>query len=144
MDKPVWYDQGAAYTKQREGFRSDVYTDTEGIPTVGYGFNLQAHPELPTHMSEQQASQTFDPLYGEAIKTAQTYAGQRWAELHPTQQMALVDMAYNLHKKLFQFKNMQQGIQSGDDAKVTQEMKNSNWYNQVKSRGKMDVGLWNK
>ena len=42
-----------------EGFRADVYVDTVGKRTVGYGHNLDAKPlpDLITPITEEQAEQ---------------------------------------------------------------------------------------
>lgn len=46
---------GLALLKQSEGFRSKVYLDVNGLPTIGYGHRM-LHPEsFPNGITEQQA-----------------------------------------------------------------------------------------
>jgi len=137
-----WYDQGMDWTKQHEGFRSNEYLDTEGIPTVGYGFNRQAHPEYPRSMNKKQADAYFAILYQESEKMAQDFAGKRWDDLTDSQKIVLTDMAYNLNKKLYGFEDMRKAVQAGDSAGTVREMIDSKWYNQVGNRGRDNVNLW--
>lgn len=137
-----YYEQGKAQTKQNEGFRSEPYNDTLGIPTIGYGFNMNAHPGMPNPMTQAQANPIFDNYYKNADATAMNFAGDKWGGLTDAQKTVLTDMAYNMHKKLYKFKNMQSNIQSGNDQGVRDEMMNSNWYNQVGDRGPRNVNMW--
>ena len=34
-----------AQLRDQEGFRASPYLDTQGVVTIGYGTNLEAHPE---------------------------------------------------------------------------------------------------
>lgn len=48
---------GLELLKQAEGFRSKVYLDINGIPTIGYGHRL-VHPEsFPEGVTEAQATE---------------------------------------------------------------------------------------
>lgn len=137
--------RGMSITKNFEGFRDTVYKDSMGIPTIGYGFNLQANPGLPRkRMSVEQADQYFVPYYKKAMGIAQDYAGPRYQSLSPMQQIILTDMAYNLNNKLYKFRNMRNALLSGDNNGVTREMQNSNWFKQVGRRSKWAVNNWGK
>jgi len=47
---------GLELLKRSEGFRSRVYLDVAGFPTIGYGHRL-LHPEsFPNGIAEQQAA----------------------------------------------------------------------------------------
>jgi len=56
-------------------------------------------------------------------------------------QIVLIDMAYNLGNRLFEFKKLQSAIQQKDYKRVGAEMKNSNWYRRVGLRGRNLVNL---
>jgi GH24 family phage-related lysozyme (muramidase) len=59
--------------------------------------------------------------------------------------MGLVDMAFNMGlTKLKGFVEMRKGLDANDYAKVAKEAKDSDWFKQVKSRGKRTVGLFKK
>lgn len=137
-----YYAQGQKQTKQNEGFRSDPYYDTKGIPTIGYGFNMKAHPEIPSHMTEAQADPYFQNYYKDADAMAMKFAGNRWSGLTDAQKVVLTDMAYNLHDKLFKFKRMREGLMAGNDQQVRDQMQDSDWYNQVGDRGPRNVNNW--
>ena len=141
-DPNTWIAKGKELTKNYEGFRSSPYKDTKGIKTIGYGFNMQANKGLPSQMDRPTADKYFDSYYTQAANTAQMFAGDRWGKLDDNQKAILADMAYNMHNKLFGFKNMQADLQSGDNAGVQKEMQNSNWFNQVGQRGVGDVSNW--
>lgn len=129
-------------TKKFEGFRAQPYTDTTGHQSIGYGFNMAAHPDLPKKMNEDVANRYFAPYYQQAVGTAQRFAGDHWDNLNDDQKSVLSDMAYNMHDKIFQFKKMQADIQQGNMQGAGQEMQNSNWFNQVGQRGPSDVSTW--
>jgi lysozyme len=141
-DRPAWYDQGAQMTQEYEGFRPTPYKDTQGIPTIGYGFNMQAYPNMPKQMTQAQAAQLFQVPYLQAINKAQSYAGPVWQYLPPNQQMILSDMAYNLGDRLYGFKDMRKALQDYDVEGVKREMRNSKWFQQTGRRAKAHVMNW--
>jgi len=56
--------------------------------------------------------------------------------------MAIVDMAFNLGlTKLNKFKKMKAGLMNNDYQTAADEMVDSNWYKQVKSRGPRMVAV---
>jgi lysozyme len=84
---------GLELLKRSEGFRSRVYLDVSGHPTIGYGHRL-LHPEsFPNGIDESQATEI---LYSDVRDAEQ--AVQRMVRVHLTQGQfdALVDFAFNL------------------------------------------------
>lgn len=137
-----YYNAGMARTKKNEGFRPTPYVDTKGKPTIGYGFNMQANPGLPHHMTPEQADPYFRQYYKDADALAMRFAGPRWGGLTDAQKAVLTDMSYNLNKKLLKFKDMRGAVQSGDDKAVKAEMKDSLWFKQVKGRAVENYNDW--
>lgn len=143
-------EKGMAMTKQFEGWRPFPYQDTRGYNTIGWGFNMDANPSLFSEevrtgkkpLDALEAEAVFQNFYKEAEGIAQQYAGDRWGYLTPNQQNILVDMGYNLNRKLFQFQQMQKALMRGDNEGVVREMKNSNWYKQVGNRSKSHIANW--
>ena len=138
-------------TKEFEGFRGQPYNDSRGIPTIGYGTNLNIHKNrIPVEVMEGQqslapnyADQLFNEMYDEAWERAKGFATPEIFEgLSPIRKSILADMSYNLGNKLFQFQNMQKAVQAGDAEAVKREMKNSKWYKQVGRRSKHHVRSW--
>ena len=124
------------------GFVPETYIDSTGNPTVGYGFNRNAYPYLPATMTKEQADQYFIPIYQDARKRAQKFSGSAWDYLSPNQQGIVIDMAYNLGDKLYDFKNMQKNLQNYNIEGTKKEMVNSKWYKQTGNRSKYNVENW--
>lgn len=128
-----------------EGFRPDVYKDTEGFPTVGYGFRTN-NPYVPQdvragkrQMTRQEADAILQTrLIPIAIQDAQSYVGSDvFSRLDPERQLALIDLAYNLGgPKLNSFKNMRAALLSGNYDQASAELLNSLYAKQVPNRAK--------
>ena len=84
---------GMELLKRSEGFRSRVYRDVAGFPTIGYGHRL-LHPEsFPNGIDEPQAAEILASDVGETEQ-----AVQRLVKVPLTQGQfdALVDFCFNL------------------------------------------------
>ena len=147
---PKYYDYGIPQTKQFEGFRDKVYTDTTGNPTIGYGFNLNdknMRSMVPAEvisgkrpLSQEEADKIFLVRYNQAAKDAFAYLGDDMMKLDPQRQAIIVDMAYNMGpNKLSEFKQLKKAIQVGDYPRAASEMMDSNWYKQTGNRSKHHV-----
>jgi len=86
-------DAGLALLKRSEGFRSKVYKDVCGFPTIGYGHRLLHPQSFPNGISEADAS---DILVSDVNAACQ--AVERLVEVPLTQGQfdALVDFTFNL------------------------------------------------
>ena len=85
--------EGLGLLKRSEGFRSRVYLDVVGIPTIGYGHRL-VHPErFPDGIPEAQATEMLASDVGDAEQ-----AVRRLVKVALTQGRfdALVDFCFNL------------------------------------------------
>lgn len=84
---------GLALLKQSEGFRSRVYLDAAGLPTIGYGHRL-LHPEsFPDGITEQQAAEILASDVREAEQAVRRLVRVPLAQ---GQFDALVDFCFNL------------------------------------------------
>ena len=124
---------------EREGFRDDVYIDTTGNPTVGYGHKLPASAaaqEGTSPYSQEQLGQWFDEDSASAVPAAVENVGRdTWVDLNDQQQAALASMAFQLGASgQAKFKNMIEAIQAGDNEAVQREAKDSKWYEQTPTR----------
>ena len=135
---------------KHEGKRLKVYKDSEGIPTIGVGFNLKrsdAKAKIEAFglnyddVVKGKVSLTeaqVDSLLAADIKTAisdckSTVDG--YSSLSDVRKRVLVDMVFNLGKTRFsKFKKMLAAIKAKDFEKTAEEMKDSKWCRQVKSR----------
>lgn len=153
MDK----DQFKDLLERNEGRRDEVYTDTEGHPTVGVGFNLDrddARSALESigldydkvrdgsqKLTDNQIDTLLDRDADTAIADAHS-AVSNFDELTDGRQIALADMAFNLGGDgLSGFTNTLAAIQSGDWEQAAQEMENSRWYEQTGNRAVADIEM---
>ena len=84
---------GLKLLKQSEGFRSRVYLDVNGLPTIGYGHRL-LHPEsFPNGIAEPQAAEI---LLSDVREAEQAVARLVRVPLAQGQFDALVDFVYNM------------------------------------------------
>jgi lysozyme len=124
-----------------EGYRTTVYADSRGIPTIGVGRNLR---DVGLSASEVQF------LLDNDIKKVQTalqpfawYAG-----LDSVRQGAIQNMAFNLGVEgLLHFPHFIAYLARQDWQSAANELQNSLWYSQVGDRAKrlqeqILTGIW--
>jgi len=140
--------------KQDEGFRKGVYDDTEGIKTIGYGFNLEragAQEALDkagikksiadlksgkVEMTEEEADRLMRGEYPHFRDVAKKFVGEgTWKQLSEDKRQVLTNMAYNMGgKSLNGFTKLRAAIQSKDWKEAGKQMASSKWAGQVKGR----------
>jgi lysozyme len=135
-------------TKEFEGFVPDIYKDTIGKRTIGYGFNIDEpfiSKLLPSDVSSgkrpitrQESDSVFNILYSKAKKDAIDYFGiDKFNKLPSEIQETIIDMSYNLGaNRLSGFKKFREALREGNTQKAAEELKNSKWYKQVGNRSK--------
>ena len=133
-----------------EGNKSRVYKDSKGIPHIGIGFNLKDANNRKflkeqgidinelfagRELTDRETKTLYNHSLTQAFKDAQSY-DPNFARRPEAVKMALVDMAFNLGlTKLNKFVEMKKGLMNNDYNVAADEMVDSNWYKQVKSRG---------
>ncbi len=85
--------EGLELIKRSEGFRSQVYRDVVGIPTIGYGHRVRPGESFPGGVEETQATAILASDVGEA---EQAVARLVKVALTQGQFDALVDFCFNL------------------------------------------------
>jgi GH24 family phage-related lysozyme (muramidase) len=149
----------ANFIRGHEDTRYEMYLDSEGIPTIAVGFNLQRRdaPECISSLgldydavlagrctlTDGHVSALFEPDLSTAIDDAASSVSTFYS-LPEDVQTALVDMAFNLGKTRFnKFALMIAALEKEppDFCTAASEMKNSKWYGQVGKRGENDVAL---
>ena len=104
-----------------------MYTDTEGIPTVGIGHNMQRP------LSDKAVDQIFADDLLDATVEAQKL--DCFAHLDPVRQDVLIDMVFNMGLPRVQgFKKMLAALAVSDWFSASQEMLTSRWASQVGNR----------
>ena len=120
---------------QHEGLRLQMYHDTVGVPTIGYGNNL-FEP-----ISERAA---LVILEDDIIKTYNELDDRMdwWRDLPEPAQMVVASMVFNMGWPRFsQFKKFIAALEDRMWDKAAYEMEDSLWFQQVKSRGAELRGL---
>jgi len=144
-------DKYGQLTKNFEGFRDKPYKDTEGVSTIGYGFNLEDESVSSLisedvklgkqPLSREKADEIFPILYERAENDAKKFLGEEeYINLDGVRQGILTDMAYNLGlPKLSKFVKMKEALKEGDFKEASREMVDSKWFTQVGDRAKSHV-----
>ena len=111
-----------------EGRRTFPYKDSEGILTIGVGWNLEANG-LPDNI--------IDMLLDRGIDDAEVVLDGfflEWRELSNVRQRVLMNMAFNLGNRISGFKKMLAAIKIGDFDEAAVQMLDSKWALQVGPR----------
>ena len=114
--------------KKHEGFRRRMYKDSVGVPTIGYGFNLE-QIELPKPVAELWLSFEIE-------KHQKELEQYHWYNRQPEPvKDALLDMHYNLgHSGFMEFKKMIKALKNDKREEAANEMLDSKWAHQVGRR----------
>lgn len=149
--------QSAAETLEQqlirhEGYRTKVYQDTKGIPTIGVGFNL-LRPDASNlvqrvgadytqvlhgkqALNDPQIMQLFRYDLSNTVSQARQIVKNYDAQPKEVQGI-IVNMVYNLGPRGFStFKRAIAAIEARDYATAAREMENSAWYRQVGKRSR--------
>ncbi len=118
--------------KRHEGFRAQVYRDTAGVETIGYGRNLRHRG-----ISEKEAAMLLDNDLAEIWQACRQRLA--WFEtLDVVRQCALVEMGFNLGLAgLLRFERMLAAMERGDFSAAADHALDSRWAAQVKGRGRI-------
>ena len=128
--------------KREEGFRDRVYQCSEGVDTIGYGFNVKylSKDELALNggfiepMSEEIATKILEAKVSKLIKSVdEVYS---WIDNLPeVVKIGIYDMIYQLGIKGFgSFVNTQKYLKLLDYNKAIENIKNSKWAKQTPRR----------
>jgi lysozyme len=135
---------GMELLKRSEGFRSRVYLDVQGHPTIGYGHRLQ-HPEtFPKGINEEQATGI---LRSDVQDAEQTVSRMVKAQLTQGQFDALVDFVFNLGSGRLAESTLLKDLNAGNyDAAAEQlllwDHAGAREVAALKTRREAEFGLW--
>ena len=118
----------------REGYNPEVYEDTRGFNTVGFGHRTD-EPLGSVPYTRQQNEANLGTDIETAERHAKAYAGAKWNDLNKQQRAALTSMALQLGGAgQREFENMQEALHAGDWAGVRREARDSLWADQTPAR----------
>lgn len=125
--------------KSHEGFSYEVFADTEGVPTVGWGhaFFGPTTPAIGTVFSLERCTQLFEEdmqiVERQFITLEENFFYTH--RLDYVRRGVIKNMLFNLgYNKFLGFKKMIAYLKVGDWAGTSREMLDSKWARQVKGR----------
>jgi lysozyme len=133
-----------AAVKEAEGFRGQMYTDSEGFWTIGFGRLID--PSKGGHITTDEA----EYLLANDLKRAELQCESLpvYHELSPVRQAVLIEMCFNLGLEgLKGFKRTLRAISEQDYDEAAVYMLESKWARQVGRRAvrlseQMKTGQW--
>ena len=121
--------------ERHEGYRSTPYLDSVGVQTIGIGHNL--HKPLSRNAIMQILRDDIVDATNDCV-----HAFPWFAELSEPRQRAMINLCFNLGlPKLLKFTKFLAAMELGNYATAADELMDSLWFKQVKSRGVEIVGL---
>lgn len=123
-----------AHTKECESCRLKIYNDSLGYPTIGWGHKLKDGENFPDGITQSKADNIFLADLCSAYLDAQKLV-PNIDEFSEPRQAVVIDMSFNMGLYKFSgFHNLFAALRDKDWARAADEMKNSKWYDQVKTR----------
>jgi lysozyme len=115
--------------KNDEGFMSNIYRDSRGYLTIGYGFNLESI-EMPKEVADLWIKFILDSIEVKLSKLLNF-----WSDLNDVRKIVLINMAYNMGiDKLLKFNDMMKALGKKDYIQAEREMDDSLWNKEVPFR----------
>jgi len=121
------HDEIVDMIRRHEGFRDEVYLDTEGVPTCGYGHAFIVGSHIPVEVAER--------LLWHDTKAAFDDYDTFHFDLDPVRRGVIINMLFNLGRSRFsRFKKTIAALRAKDYDTAAVEMMDSKWARQVKTR----------
>ena len=129
------YDDLKARIKEHEGFRDQVYKDSLGFATIGYGhlvLDTDHFIEGPSYPKEH-LEKVFDGDFDTACSNANQLIKD--LPLHHQAKCVIIEMVFQLGiGGVSKFKNMWKALGEGDYQTASEEMLDSRWAKQTPKR----------
>ena len=129
------YDDLKARIKEHEGFRDQVYKDSLGFATIGYGHLVL--PNDPYKEGVTYSKEDLEKVFDGDFDTACSNANQLIKDLplHHQAKCVLIEMVFQLGiGGVSKFKNMWKALGEGDYQTASEEMLDSRWAKQTPKR----------
>ncbi len=118
--------------KKEEGFRMEVYKDTLGFETGGYGHKMIEGEDTPTDMAGWE--KLFERDFARAMTGAEDVL-MLCPNVHDTARHIVVEMCYQMGAYgVSKFKGMLKALQDDDYKTASVEMLDSLWAKQTPNR----------
>ena len=132
-------ENAVAALKSDEGFRSRMYIDTEGHPTIGYGFKITS-PLMGDRILRADA----DLLLIQKVIAIHTRLSSNptYLALPKHKRDVIISMVYQMgYHGVMKFKDMWAALKVGDYDKAGVAMQDSLWYKQTPNRAKRHINV---
>lgn len=129
------YDDLKARIKEHEGFRDQVYKDSLGFATIGYGHLVL--PNDPYKEGVTYSKEDLEKVFDGDFDTACSNANQliKGLPLHHQAKCVIIEMVFQLGiGGVSKFKNMWKALGEGDYQTASEEMLDSRWAKQTPKR----------
>jgi lysozyme len=114
---------------RHEGYRQDLYEDTEGVMTIGVGYNIQ-EKGLPDYIIKLLLNDSINEARSELDRIKPD-----WTRYSDNRQEVLINMIFNLGApRLGTFKKFWKALKANDFDLASVEMLDSKWARQVGNR----------
>jgi lysozyme len=143
--KKVWKEVIKEQIKKHEGYRNDVYIDTVGVPTGGYGHAFHVGSSLPKDIWDEVFEYDFMLAYDFMCDLVHQ---RELDHIGAVRRGVLVDMAFNLGGTgLLKFKKFLDALRRSDWMEAGKCMEQSKWWGQVGERAvrlrrQIETGEW--
>ena len=118
-----------ATIKKAEGYSAELYTDTVGVTTIGYGRAIGR-----VGISRDEAELMFANDVGRVLRGLDM-ALPWWRTLDEVRQAALCEMAYQLGLNgVMNFRKMRTALREGEYDRAADEALDSKWHAQTPKR----------
>lgn len=138
--------EGLDLIKRFEGFRSQVYLDVAGFPTIGYGHRLLPHESFPSGIDDTQATAI---LAGDVRQAEQAVERLVNVALSQPQFDALTDFCFNLGAGRLAASTLLMELNAGSYSAAGEQL--LHWDRSagtvsagLKARRKSEFALWNR
>lgn len=126
---------GKDLTKHFEGFKNQVYKDTLGNLTVGYGTHLYEGKKIP--QEAVVAMFEFDYTISE-----KEYNNLYLSDLDAVRKAVIIDLIYNMGVyRVTKFRKMLDAISSRNYERAANELLNSEYAEQTKTRAQVNADM---
>lgn len=111
IDTNYLFNEAIDHIKEYEGFRSKVYIDNDGSPTIGYGHHIHSNENL-NYVTEPEA----ESLLIEDVKSKLSYINSNY-KLSKNQALAMALFSFNLGSNAMD-EAIKKGLLSNIDNKI--------------------------
>ena len=132
------YETLKEYIKQNEGLRLEVYLDSLGKRTIGYGHLMRPQDKFKK-ITLQQANDLFEEDFQKHLNEAEEFPG--FEKLTYGQKCAIIDMTFNMGKFWTNFPKFTRYLNEGKLQLAANEIRSSRYARQVGRRAKNNIDL---